>query len=46
MPPGPVITIAVLNELMAAAPISMAPGLTVVTAGTVRLLTLVAPIAV
>jgi hypothetical protein len=46
MPLGPVMTMAVLEEFMAAAPISMAPGLTVVTAGTVRLLTLVALLAV
>ena len=46
IPPGLVIEGGLLAELIAAAPISIAPGLPVVTAGTVRLGTSVAELAV
>jgi len=39
MPDGPVMKMVVTEELMAAAPISIAPGLVVVTPGTERLVT-------
>jgi len=44
--PGPVIVIAALDELMAAPPMSIAPGVAVVTGGTVRLESAVALTAV
>jgi len=44
--PGPVIVTAALDELMAAPPMSIAPGVVVVTGGTVRLESAVALAAV
>jgi len=41
-PPGPVIVMVALDELMAAPPMSIAPGVVVVTAGTVMLKSAVA----